>query len=126
MTTPFPFPLVQMARTFLFFYVFTVPFALLSDSSNVFVHCIVIFILTFGFMGLEIVSIELDDPFGDDENDFDNLGMAFTAFEDNYLMINAIDGPDYADKLRAKMFDKIASDISHSEQTWLLASSEVV
>jgi predicted membrane chloride channel (bestrophin family) len=126
MTTPFPFPLVQMARTFLFFYVFTVPFALLSDSSNVFVHCIVIFILTFGFMGLEIISIELDDPFGDDANDFDNLGMAFTAFEDNYLMIYAIDGPEYADKLRAKMFDKRASDINHSEQTWLLASSEVV
>lgn len=30
-------------------------------------------------MGLETVSIELDDPFGDDENDFDNLGMALVS-----------------------------------------------
>jgi predicted membrane chloride channel (bestrophin family) len=77
-------------------------------------------------MGLETVSIELDDPFGDDANDFDNLGMALTVFEDNYLIINAIDGPEYADKLRAKMFHKGTSEIIHSEQTWLLASSEVV
>jgi predicted membrane chloride channel (bestrophin family) len=77
-------------------------------------------------MGLETVSIELEDPFGDDDNDFDNLGMAFTAFEDNYLIINAMDGPEYADKLRVKMFNKRASDISCNEQTWLIASSEVV
>ena len=57
-----------MARTFLFFYVYTVPFALLSDSSNAVAHCIVIFILTYGFMGLEYVSIELDNPFGEDDN----------------------------------------------------------
>ena len=58
---------------------YTVPFALLSDPSNGFVHCIEIFILTYGFMGLETVSIELDDPFGDDDNDFDNLGMAYVS-----------------------------------------------
>ena len=30
-------------------------------------------------MGLETVSIELDNPFGDDDNDFDNLGMAYVS-----------------------------------------------
>ena len=125
MTTPFPFPLVQMARTFLFFYVFSFPFALLSDSSSGHVHCIVIFVLTYGFMGLELVSIELEDPFGDDDNDFDNLGMALTAFEDNYLIINDIDGPEYADKLRAKMFNKVAEEIVCNEQAWLLTNSVV-
>lgn len=103
LTTPFPFPLVQMARTFLFFYVYTVPFALLSDSSNAVAHCIVIFILTYGFMGLEYVSIELDNPFGEDDNDFDNLGMAYTAFEDTYLSILQVDGPEWTDRLRKRM-----------------------
>jgi Bestrophin, RFP-TM, chloride channel len=103
LTTPFPFPLVQMARTFLFFCkspksssgvykifdatthinqpsdVFTVPFALLSDSSDVYAHCVMIFILTYGFMGLETVSIELDNPFGNDDIDFNNLGMAYVS-----------------------------------------------
>mmetsp|Transcript_38761 Transcript_38761/g.44273 ORF Transcript_38761/g.44273 Transcript_38761/m.44273 type:complete len:371 (-) Transcript_38761:87-1199(-) len=103
LTTPFPFPLVQMARTFLFFYVYTVPFVLLKDSSNVFTHCLTIFILTFGFMGLEYVSIELDNPFGEDDNDFDNLGMAYTAFEDTYLTILELDGPEWTDRLHFRL-----------------------
>lgn len=50
--TQFPFPLVQMARTFLLFYIFTVPFALLSDVSSPYCHLLVIFMLTFGYIGL--------------------------------------------------------------------------
>lgn len=118
LTTPFPFPLVQMARTFLFFCtfptsacalfcldkcdsvmllthslvqfwqdVFTVPFALLSDTSSVYAHCVTIFILTYGFMGLEYVSIELDNPFGTDDNDFDNLGMAYVRTQQKSMSL---------------------------------------
>ena len=66
MTTPFPFPLVQMSRTVMFVYVYTIPFALLSlDSTNIHVKVIVMaFIIAYGFVGIELVSIELDDPFG--------------------------------------------------------------
>jgi len=77
LTTPVPFPLIQMARTVLFFYIFTVPFALLNDSgSSTVAHIGTVLILTYGFMGLEAVAMELDDPFGEDPNDFDNLAMA--------------------------------------------------
>jgi hypothetical protein len=79
-TTPFPFPLVQMARTFMFVYLETLPFALLDTmEDNVGVHMAIVFLVTYGFVGLETVSIELDNPFGNDENDFDNLGMAFVS-----------------------------------------------
>jgi predicted membrane chloride channel (bestrophin family) len=61
-----------MARTFMFLYVFTIPFVLLGDQSSIFAHCFMVFLLTYGFVGLETVSIELDNPFGDDPNDFDN------------------------------------------------------
>jgi predicted membrane chloride channel (bestrophin family) len=77
-----------MARTFLFFYVYTVPFALLSDKSNQIVHCIEIFVLTYGFMGLETVSIELDNPFGDDDNDFDNLEMAYVSIIGEWISMS--------------------------------------
>lgn len=73
LTTPVPFPLIQMSRTFMFLFVFTVPFVLLSDKSNAVAHCFAVFLLTYGFVGLETVAIELDDPFGDDENDFDAM-----------------------------------------------------
>lgn len=72
-TTPTPFPLIQMARLLLFLYLFTVPFILLSDKSSEFAHCFAVFLMTYGFMGLEVVAIELDNPFGDDDNDFDNM-----------------------------------------------------
>jgi predicted membrane chloride channel (bestrophin family) len=68
-----------MSRTFLFFYIFTLPSALLTVTSTPASDLIVLFIVTYGFIGLEIISIELDDPFGDDAIDFDNLGSAFVS-----------------------------------------------
>jgi len=102
-TTPVPFPLVQMARTFLFLFVFSLPFVvLMDDGSSALVHCLAVFVMTFGFVGLEFVAIELDDPFGDDPNDFDNDGLALEACEDAYLTILDVDGPYWADKLRTR------------------------
>ena len=103
LTTPIPFPLVQMARTFLFAYVFTIPFAFLSDKSPLVAHCFEVFLLTYGFVGLELVAIELDNPFGDDENDFDNLALAKSCMEDVYLIMYDTDGYESAMNLRKKM-----------------------
>lgn len=61
-----------MSRTFIFLYVFSAPFVLIEDTSSDVAHCFMVFVLTYGFIGLEICAIEMDDPFGDDENDFDN------------------------------------------------------
>lgn len=72
LTTPVPFPLVQMTKIVLFLYVFTIPFVLLADKSGTFAHVCAVLVMTYGFVGLEIVAIELDNPFGDDENDFDH------------------------------------------------------
>jgi len=44
-----------MARTFLFLYVFTVPFVMVSDESSKIAHCFTVFLLTYGFVGLEMV-----------------------------------------------------------------------
>jgi Bestrophin, RFP-TM, chloride channel len=50
LTTPVPFPLIQMARTFLFLFVFTIPFVLLTDPSTVYVHYFYVFVITYGFV----------------------------------------------------------------------------
>jgi predicted membrane chloride channel (bestrophin family) len=73
MSTPLPFPLIQMTRTIVLFYVFSVPFVLLNDATAdlLIEHCIVVFLITYACMGLEILSIELDDPFGNDKNTFE-------------------------------------------------------
>jgi predicted membrane chloride channel (bestrophin family) len=76
------------------------------------------------YQGLEVVAIELDNPFGDDANDFDNTAMALTAFEDAYLTLLDVDGPEWADKLRLRMHNgKDDSLIPGQEQRWLLSTS---
>lgn len=100
--TPYPFPLVQMTRAFLFFWVYTLPLVLLKDyrmwSSIVIVCCV-----SFGFIGIEYVSMALDDPFGDDTNDVDEHGMALLVYEDIYLAIYRTDGPAAAFQLRERV-----------------------
>ena len=99
-TTPFPFPLVQMSRTFVLIWVFTLPLSLVYDMETLPALLFLIFFVTFGFVGLEFVAVEFDDPFGDDENDFDCLGLARVVFEDLYIAIYDVDGQHAADALR--------------------------
>jgi len=107
-TTPFPFPLVQMARTVLMFWVFSLPFVLVGDIIEPVQVALIVFVITYGFFGLEYVSMELDDPFGDDPNDFDALTMAQMVFEDIYITINEVDGRDAADELRRMVKNRTA------------------
>lgn len=52
------------------------------------------------FIGLELVSVELDDPFGDYAINFDILGLAKKIFEDVYICIHDIDGEETSQRLR--------------------------
>ncbi|KAL3914786.1 MAG: hypothetical protein SGILL_005955 [Bacillariaceae sp.] len=61
--TPYPFPLVQMTRAFLFFWVYTLPLVLLVDY-RLWSSLLIVVLVTFGFVGIEYVSMALDDPFG--------------------------------------------------------------
>lgn len=95
-STPFPFPMVNMTYILVDVWLYTLPFALCDDISNVIVACAVIFFLTFGFGGLTWVATEIQDPFNGDPNDFDmdkyrnrtaygiiaDLDNVFTTMED--------------------------------------------
>lgn len=67
--TPYPFPTTQMTRIFLFVWMFSLPFSLVHEAKEPYTTPILMFFITYGFFGLEFVSIELDDPFGEDDND---------------------------------------------------------
>lgn len=77
-STPLPFALVQMGRTFIFIRVVTIPFVLsggdfLQQYPSAFSFVI---LLTYGFLGLEFVSRMLSNPFGDEiQNDLNIKGM---------------------------------------------------
>lgn len=125
-TTPFPFPLVQMARTFLFAWVFSLPLVLINDDDSVWEAMAIILFCTYGFLGLEYVNMELDDPFGTDANDFPTQRWAENSFEDIYITIFQTDGMGPATELRKRISTRVArgdaldnyqADISN-EQFW--------
>lgn len=74
-STPLPFALVQMARTFLLLWTFTIPFVLRGVVDEAAVAMLFVFFLTYGFVGLELVSLKLVHPFGDGTSDLNVTGM---------------------------------------------------
>lgn len=117
-TTPFPFPMVQMARTFLFFWVFSLPLVLIPDADNdkatlsYTIHdtvevLLIIFFCTYGFLGLEYVSMELDDPYGDDPNDFPGQRWSALAFDDIYCTVAAQDGVAAAAAVQSRILERV-------------------
>jgi predicted membrane chloride channel (bestrophin family) len=101
-TTPFPFPLVQMGRTFLFFWIFSLPFVIVKDKMNPTWLMVLMFFITYGFAGLEYVSIELDDPFGNDPNDFDDENMSKIVVDDMLSLVFKSDGPQSEENLKVR------------------------
>ena len=70
-STPLPYALVQMGRAFLFLWTFSMPLVLLQSGSftDLGTAMVFLFFLTYGFIGLELVSMKLASPFGDGIHD---------------------------------------------------------
>jgi len=105
LTTPFPFPLVQMTRTFLFLWVFTMPLALLEDIDKPFATIFIVIIITAGFVGMEFVAMEMDDPFGADENDLEIYKLSLVVYEDIQLFLFDVDGEEQTSLLKKVIED---------------------
>jgi predicted membrane chloride channel (bestrophin family) len=109
-----------MAHTLVMIYVFTLPLVFLGDSNSNFIEdCITTFMLTYGFLGLDATAVELDDPFGEDANDFDVGAYAQYAIDDVIIMIYDADGEEWADALRYKMNQQ--PSLPAGERTGLLS-----
>ena len=74
-SSPIPFALAQMGRTFLFLWVFSMPLVLVGVVDEFLSALQFTFFLTYGFMGLEFVSMMLMQPFGDEPNQLNLTGM---------------------------------------------------
>jgi len=79
-----------MTRTFLFFWVFSLPMVLINDNDQIVEVLVLMFFCTYGFLGLEYVSMELDDPYGDDPNDFPGQYVAYENMERKYEVVGAL------------------------------------
>jgi len=85
-TTPRPFVIVQMGRTIIFAWVFLLPFAITTNiGDNLWESILLVFLVTYGFMGLTLAEIEMHDPLGNDENDLE------TDLHTNLIIVNIKD-----------------------------------
>jgi len=101
MTSPLPFPLVQMTKTLVFVWLFTLPLVFhVTETSQLVVSVGMVVLITYGFAGLEFVSMEMSDCFGEDASDLDIRGHAEQCYEDCYMAVYKVDGKRRAQRLR--------------------------
>eukprot|EP01012_Entosiphon_sulcatum_P046037 TRINITY_DN6165_c0_g1_i1.p1 TRINITY_DN6165_c0_g1~~TRINITY_DN6165_c0_g1_i1.p1 ORF type:complete len:345 (-),score=51.37 TRINITY_DN6165_c0_g1_i1:72-1106(-) len=87
-TTPFPFPYAHMLRVFLYLWVFTLPIPmvpLMGWNSP-----IVVAFVAFSLFGINSVGEELENPFGEDANDFDLVSFENAILHDMSSVKEAI------------------------------------
>jgi hypothetical protein len=82
------------------------PFALVNVIQKLPALLVLVFCITFGFIGLEQVSIELDDPYRDDDGDIPIEEYIRIAVDDMALSIYDVDGQDAARVLLKSAFWK--------------------
>jgi len=81
--TPLPFAYVVHLRRALILYTFTLPFALLKDLGWAMVAAV--FIVAYVFFGIEEIGVQIEDPFGYDDNDLP-LERICNTIENNLLV----------------------------------------
>lgn len=79
-TTPIPFAYMVHLRRAVILYCFTLPFALLSRFD--WGTSIAVFLIAYTLYGIEEIGVEIEDPFGQDENDLP-LEVICTTIENN-------------------------------------------
>jgi len=72
---PFPFPYAQTADALLVMHWFLVPFVVSQWVQNPWWAFIFSFMQIFTFWTLNLIAVELENPFGTDTNDIDSMGM---------------------------------------------------
>ena len=68
-------------------------------------------------MGMELLYVEIDDPFSDDPNDLPLIEEARAAGEDVFLSLWDVDGREAAERLRQKVQFELPSRYNPSSQS---------
>jgi predicted membrane chloride channel (bestrophin family) len=69
MTIAFPFPYAQVSVVMIWIYMMTAPFVMVHWTSQPIMAFAFTFLSTACFLSLEMIAAELENPFGDDDND---------------------------------------------------------
>ncbi|MEZ4293494.1 MAG: bestrophin family ion channel [Polyangiaceae bacterium] len=88
--TPLPFAYVVHLRRALVLYCFSLPFALIETFGWATIG--LVFVLAYTFFGIEEIGVEIEDPFGEDDNDLP-LERICSTIEKNVLALSGEEAP---------------------------------
>eukprot|EP01052_Picozoa_sp_SAG31_P022921 SAG31_NODE_1850_length_7082_cov_7.264786_4_plen_406_part_00 len=118
--TPMVFPYTQMLSMFMVLFVFTFPFPLAhlffneeAELNGFFITPFIAALVSFAFFGMNSVGIEIENPFGDDENDLNIAGMLKRVDLDTKAMLDLLKcSQQHAERLEdmIKEQEEIAAD----------------
>lgn len=108
-STPLPLPYQHLCKMLMFTFMITFPLVMNNVEDGLITNMVVPAIIAFAMFGIEVISMEIEDPFGDDANDFDAMkiiaAIESSMYEvmlcrnepscDNFAWIQA--PPDYQD-----------------------------
>jgi putative membrane protein len=89
--TPLPFAYVVHLRRTLVIYCFTLPFALVESFGWWAVFDVAL--VAYMFFGIEEIGVEIEGPFGHDENDLPLKDICDTIHKNVYAMADLSDSP---------------------------------
>lgn len=70
-TTPLPLPYCHLCKTLMFIFLLVFPIVGVSADDGLMLNVLCPTVIATAMFGLESISMEIEDPFGDDDNDFD-------------------------------------------------------
>jgi putative membrane protein len=89
--TPLPYAYVVHLRRALVLYCFTLPFALVEAFAWITVP--VVALVAYAYFGIEEIGVEIEGPFGHDENDLPLKDICDTIHKNVYAMADLADPP---------------------------------
>merc|ERR1719230_765748 len=72
-TTPLPLPYCHLCKSLMFIFLTLFPIVGVDRQDAIAVQILVPTLVAVAMLGLESISMEIEDPFGDDCNDFDTM-----------------------------------------------------
>merc|ERR1712113_412375 len=108
---PFPFPYAQLVNILLFLFSLFIPFYMVVFTGSIFASPLLTFLLFTSVVGFNSVAIELENPFGKDDNDISLLDFHarfIDVLEDTHLA--------FASK---EKLDKAVSAVRHDDKSTL-------
>lgn len=81
-TTPLPLPYCHLCKWLMFLYLLFYPIACHVEGQAFLVNTVMAMVIAVAMCGIEAISMEIEDPFGDDDNDFDVMRI-ISGIEDS-------------------------------------------